>query len=294
MMSIVNSIFTPLPILQVIWNGLEGFAWLTPISSHVFINTSFLASAIIPMIWFYIYGLWFYYIDYSTSEEWKYSHKVQNSIRITSEQYYDAFLISVRNWLLLGLPYLYFICKLNESWIFTSSNQTPQLPQIPSVFVILRDLIAYIVIEEVMFYFSHRLLHWGSFYASIHKFHHKFTAPCAIAAIYAHPIEHMLSNVIPVAMGPLLMSSHPITSMIWGLLALFNTMTVHSGYDLSAYIVFPAPYFHDWHHEKFNENFGAIQFLDYLLQTNKNYLNTIKKGEMFVPRKQQKKEKKSE
>ena len=50
---------------------------------------------------------------------------------------------------------------------------------------------------EGVFYYSHRLLHAKPFYARINKTHHEWKAPTAIAAAYAHPIEHLLSNVLP-------------------------------------------------------------------------------------------------
>jgi sterol desaturase/sphingolipid hydroxylase (fatty acid hydroxylase superfamily) len=272
---ILNILNTPLPYGNELWSFVKS------LTTNYF-WADFILVAIIPMVWFYVYGLVFYLIDNYTSENFKYKYKVQNNIRITPAQYWDVLTVSLWNWIVLALPYLLLVCKINE-YRYEKNNR--QEPAIPTVGLFFRDFVVFAVIEEFMFYFSHRALHWPSFYASIHKFHHKFTAPCAIAAVYAQPTEHMISNVIPVSVGPLLMKSHPISVMIWGVFALFNTMTVHSGYDFSSFIVFPSPYFHDWHHEKFNENFGAAQLLDFVFGTNKNFLETIAKGEMYVPRK---------
>jgi sterol desaturase/sphingolipid hydroxylase (fatty acid hydroxylase superfamily) len=258
-------------IFGTVWEYVKSFHLSTFL-------TTFIVVAVIPTIFFYLYGLLLFGVDMFTSKSFKAKYKVQPDIEITNKQYFDALRVSIFNWLCLGFPYLAAICYLVIPYLCgaTPGSDEYELPPIPTIGVFFRDLVVYILVEEVMFYYSHRLLHQPKLYGPIHKFHHKFTAPFGIAAIYAHPIEHMLSNVIPVSVGTLLMRSHPTSAMAWGVLALFNTMTVHSGYDFSHLLLFPAPYFHDWHHEKFNENYGAIQLLDYLHNTNKSFVQMMR------------------
>ena len=131
--------------------------------------------------------------------------------------------------------------------------------------MILFELSIFILVEEVGFYYSHVALHSSILYKHIHKIHHEWTAPIGLTALYAHPLEHVLSNLLPIAMGPLLIGSHLITTWTWYCIALVSTIISHSGYHLP---LLPSPEFHDFHHFKFNQCFGACGLLDYIHGTD--------------------------
>ena len=103
-----------------------------------------------------------------------------------------------------------------------------------------------ISLSEYKFYIF-RLFHNRFLYKRFHKRHHEWQAPIAVTAIYAHPLEHAGSNLLPPFLGPLILGSHIATSWLWFSLAILSTLNAHSGYHLP---FFPSPEAHDFHHLK--------------------------------------------
>ena len=127
--------------------------------------------------------------------------KMQPTVRISPGDYSAAWRVAARNW---GIALLFAIAQVFVVMPHVGGPPLCGSSERPSWLVMGRDFIVFLAVEEVLFYYSHRALHEVG-YAAIHKFHHNYTAPFGIAAVYAHPVEHVLSNVLPAAMGPLLM-----------------------------------------------------------------------------------------
>ena len=150
---------------------------------------------------------------------------------------------------------------------------------LPNMLEILVHLIGCVAVEEVGFYYSHRLFHHPLLYKHIHKIHHEWQAPIAMTAVYAHPLEHLVANLGPVLAGPMVCGSHIVTLWIWLVIALFSTASGHSGYHLP---FMPSPEAHDFHHLKFTNNFGATGFLDWLHGTDKEYRASVQSKRAHV------------
>jgi len=128
-----------------------------------------------------------------------------------------------------------------------------------------------VLIEEFCFYYSHRLLHHPRFYKYIHKIHHEWTAPIGIVSIYCHPIEFIVSNIGPLILGVLVSNCHLATAWFWFSIAILQTTISHSGYHFP---LLPSPEAHDFHHLKFNQNFGVLGVLDRLHGTDALFRRT--------------------
>lgn len=128
-----------------------------------------------------------------------------------------------------------------------------------------------VVTNEIMFFYGHWLLHANKFlYAQVHKVHHEFKAPCALAAVYCHPIELFISDFLPLGAAVALWTTNLYYGAVFTTFAVLGTQTHHCG------IRWPwiaghghQPDFHDYHHEMFDCNYGNIGFLDALHGTNR-------------------------
>jgi sterol desaturase/sphingolipid hydroxylase (fatty acid hydroxylase superfamily) len=131
-----------------------------------------------------------------------------------------------------------------------------------------------------MFYLSHRILHNPKFYW-VHKFHHEYNVTITYAAEYAHPIEHILVNLIPATLGSKLLALiypvHIFTIIIWITYRLMVAFDNHSGYawNWAQSHIFPfsaGVKYHDFHHKANVGNYGGIlSIIDILCGTNEFY-----------------------
>lgn len=148
---------------------------------------------------------------------------------------------------------------------------------IPDWTVFLRDIVVGVIVNDTLFYWGHRFLHHKSVYKYVHKQHHTFKVNTGISSEYAHPIEHIFSNIVPVA-GNFLMGSHIIVFWVWLVIRVGEIVDTHSGYDFkwSPYGLFDfqgGADRHEFHHS--HEHLGCFgsftMFWDWYCNTDDNY-----------------------
>jgi sterol desaturase/sphingolipid hydroxylase (fatty acid hydroxylase superfamily) len=141
-------------------------------------------------------------------------------------------------------------------------------------------LLVSVLIEDALFYWSHRLLHTSFLFKHVHRKHHEFhnLASYPIASEYTHPVESLLGNILPVMVGPIVTGQSFMTLQIWLWIRMLKTSDAHCGYHFpfSPFGMFwpfnEAPR-HDFHHEKGVGSFGSFfQFWDNVCGTDAQYV----------------------
>lgn len=102
----------------------------------------------------------------------------------------------------------------------------------PGGLEVLWQLLVFVLVNDTLFYWSHRALHTRTLYKRVHGRHHRFRHVRGPSAEFAHPIEN-LANLIAFFAGPCLLGAHFTTLCIWVVIRMAETVEAHSGYAIT-------------------------------------------------------------
>lgn len=91
-----------------------------------------------------------------------------------------------------------------------------------------------------------------------HRYHHRWVKPIPLYAFDAHPLEHVLVNLLPVMLGPLLLQWPMLWIQRWLSLATISSLWAHTS-NMTG--------FHQLHHRYLTCNFGTTCWTDMLMGT---------------------------
>lgn len=196
---------------------------------------------------FYASNLILYFID---SSELLSRHKLQpQELKNIIQTYNKCLPVSIKNTFIynipaaISLPFFINWYGFSFTWIKT-----------------IFDIIMSYILMDIVYYFTHRLLHTKRFYAKYHKKHHEITCPVGLSSTYLTIID-FYSNILSIYLPPIILSSDHTTFTLWIIISTLNTVLIgHSGYD-------PIASFHDNHHKNFNCNYGVGIVADYIFDT---------------------------
>ena len=154
----------------------------------------------------------------------------------------------------------------------------------PSPMTFASQIMFCMLIEDITFYFSHRLLHHPKIYPSIHKIHHENKVNFCLAAFHTHPIEYIFGNILPMVMGPAFLwhRIHRASVFGWYFVRIVETLECHSGYSFpfSPFRLLPFQLEADYHFFHHNSNVGNyatfFTWWDTVFGTNTEFYKTQK------------------
>lgn len=138
------------------------------------------------------------------------------------------------------------------------------------------SVVAFILLHDTYFYWTHRFMHWKPIYPYVHKVHHMSTNPTPWAAFAFHPLEAVVEiGIVPIMM--FLMPIHPYTILVWVLYQTGMNVLGHLGFE-----IFPSGFtkgviskfsntstHHNMHHKYVTSNYGLyFNFWDRFMGTN--------------------------
>jgi len=155
---------------------------------------------------------------------------------------------------------------------------------IPSSLKMVGQVLFCMLMEDLTFHISHRMLHRPSIYPYIHKIHHEHKVTIGMAAYHAHPLEFIFGNVLPSIVGPLILKTnmHFLTAFTWYFLRTAESIDGHSGYEFSwspfRILPFASDYgYHTYHHSNNVGNYSSFFTIwDTVLGSNSAYYQDLK------------------
>jgi methylsterol monooxygenase/4-alpha-methyl-delta7-sterol-4alpha-methyl oxidase len=146
-------------------------------------------------------------------------------------------------------------------------------------------VIVMMMVEDFVFHLTHRFLHQKWIYPKIHKEHHDYLVSVSIASEYAHPVDFMLSSIIPSSVGATILAPkiHLSTGLMFSVMRTLESIDGHSGYEFpwSPYRLLPfsaSAQYHDFHHSHNVGNYSSFfTFWDTIFGTNIDYYGHLEK-----------------
>ncbi len=123
------------------------------------------------------------------------------------------------------------------------------------------ELVAFMILYDAFFYWSHRILHWKWLYTHVHYHHHSLFQTSAFAQDAVHVFEAIFQGPFLFFLVSAIVPIHPISHAVFGFLTSIFALAAH---DARAFDVNQ----HRMHHHYSSVNFGLyFPVWDYLCGT---------------------------
>ncbi|POY36635.1 sterol desaturase family protein [Solitalea longa] len=137
------------------------------------------------------------------------------------------------------------------------------------------SLVIMILLHDIYFYLTHRLLHTRWLLRNVHSVHHRSVNPTPLAAYCFHPVEAILQSLIVFPFVTIL-PINLFAFLLFTFLVLLMNVMGHLGFEFMSQrfrsskigMFFTSSTHHNLHHQKVNENYGYyFTWCDQLFKT---------------------------
>ena len=137
--------------------------------------------------------------------------------------------------------------------------------------------LAYLLVHDTYFYWTHRWMHAPALFARIHKVHHDSRPPTAWAAMSFHPWESLIGALLIPAMTFVIPIHFAALGFVLAVMTFFG-VTNHMGWELFPARLINGPFgklvitasHHERHHQDYRCNYGLyFRHWDRLCRTDK-------------------------
>lgn len=207
--------------------------------------------------------------------EWCQDYKIFKGIPTDKAGMWRVFRSSLLGHLLVVLP-----MSLIGYPLLTAAGFSSGVAELPTVSTFVAQFIFFNVLEDALFYWTHRLFHVQTMFRLFHYKHHSFFYPYSLAGGEAHPVEFVLCFTLPIILPPILCGltygTHILTFWTWLFFRELRSTEAHSGYILPwhlqhilKYIGYEGSSMHGVHHHRkgLKSNFGSYCWWDRICGT---------------------------
>jgi methylsterol monooxygenase len=121
-----------------------------------------------------------------------------------------------------------------------------------SAMAVLPKLFGAAVVQALLFHLLHCLCHRSAWlYREFHCVHHSFKITQPVCALFAHPLEHVAVNVLPVMIGGGVVGMTAGDYAVWVFLATASTCHAHNALYRKDRL-----FYHQQHHIRVRDHFG--------------------------------------
>ncbi|MCB9524955.1 MAG: sterol desaturase family protein [Myxococcales bacterium] len=132
----------------------------------------------------------------------------------------------------------------------------------PPWWVMALQILAFVYLDDFLYYWMHRAMHGGWLWKRIHTVHHRIARPWAITGHQMHWLEFVLTGTL-MLVGPLVVGAHVVTIYLWIIVRQWEAAEGHCGYDFPVGLTHLLPgsdgaLHHDLHHSKVKGNYAGF------------------------------------